>query len=195
VVTVTDLANEFGDTFDLDQDALDLATTKVEEHLRRPLRRAVYKERLRIIYDGFNDAIFGAAGAVRPSATPVWSVIAPVPGPIIIDAVEIRYVPADNVMLGFALYQWNEQFATVTYEGGFTHENLPATLRTIILKVAIRLYQRKTGAGVFGPLGIQPGVTGVHVGDVGFSTTGKFGGLFDDSDIDDLRGYRYRGET
>jgi hypothetical protein len=56
VVTVTDLANEFGDTFDLDQDALDLATTKVEEHLRRPLRRAVYKERLRIIYDGFNDA-------------------------------------------------------------------------------------------------------------------------------------------
>lgn len=192
VVDIGDLAEEFGDTYDIDQPLLDIAIAKVEEHLDRPLRRAEYKERLRIIYDGFNDAIFGAAGAVRPKALPVWSVLSP-SGTTLVDGAEIRYVVADNITLGFALYTWNEQFATVTYEGGYTKEIFPATLRTIVLKVAVRMALRKQPGNIFA--GVMPGINNLKVGDVGFSTTGRYGSLFDDDDLTELRRWRYRGET
>jgi hypothetical protein len=189
VVLPEDMIDEFGATYSVDQDLLDKATQKVEEHLRRPLRNAIWTHRCRISYDGYVDAIFGAAGSVRPPAIPIQQVIEPA-GTQVVDQVEVRYMPPDDVMLGFWGYTWIEQYGTLTYQGGWTPESLPSELRTVILKVAVRMLRRQTPGTQLDPP--VPGVANPKVGDVSFSTTASYGGLFDDHDIKMMHGYRYR---
>ena len=189
VVLQADLELEFGPTWQLNQALLDLATQKVEEHLQRPLRNAIWTHRCRIIYDGYVDAVFGAAGSVRPPAIPIQQVFSPV-GTQVVDFVEVRYVPPDDIMLGFWGYTWIEQWGTLTYQGGWTPQTIPSELRTVILKVAIRMYQRQTpGSQLDVP---TPGVGNPRMGDVAFSTDMHYGGLFDQSDLHVMKGYRYK---
>jgi hypothetical protein len=189
VVLQTDLELEFGAHFDISQAQLDLATQKVEEHLQRPLRNAVWTHRCRIIYDGYVDAVFGAAGAVRPPAIPIQQVFAPA-GTQVVDFVEVRYVPPDDIMLGFWGYTWIEQWGTLTYQGGWTPETIPSELRTVILKVAIRMHQRRHPGSQMDVT--TPGVLSPRLGDVSFSTDKNYGGLFDDNDYHVMKGYRYK---
>lgn len=190
VVTPDDMAVEFGSSFnDIDQTLLDLATQKVEEKLHRPLRNAVYRETNRITYDPYTDVIFGATGSIRPHAIPVQKVFAPA-GVTIVDNLELRYVTPDDEWMSFWGLSWVEQYGTVTYQGGWTHESLPSTLRTVILKVAMRMYMRKTPGSLMDVA--VPGVANPKAGDIGFTTGPRFGSLFDDDDILEMRGYRYR---
>jgi hypothetical protein len=202
VVIPDDLVLEFGSGYpDIDQLLLDTATRKCEEIVKRPLREGVYTEQLRILYDGYVDAIFGTAGSVRPSAIPVREVVglgdptndnytAGNGGTIIIDNVEIRYVPPDDTIEGFWALTWIEQYGTVTYRGGWTRESLPSELRTVILKVAVRMLQRRQGAGDVVP---APGVTSMHVGDVSITVDPKlYGSLLDASDYHTLKKYIFR---
>lgn len=191
-VLTDDMIDEFGEQWNnIDQPLIDKATGRVEDRLNRPLRNAVYQDRLRIVYDGYVDAIFGAAGSVRPRAIPVQQVISPAGTYLVDNGVEIRYVPPDDIMLGFWGYTWIEQWGTVTYQGGYTPNNLPDELRTVILKVAIRMFMRRT-PGTQMDVAV-PGVNNPRVGDVTYQTGKDFGSLFDTSDCITLKRYKYRG--
>jgi hypothetical protein len=199
IVIPDDGVIEFGTV--IDQLLLDTATSKCEEVCKRPLREGVYTEQLRILYDGYVDAIFGTAGSVRPAAIPVREIVGlgdPINGDyaagnggtMIIDNVEVRYVPPDDLLQGFWALTWIEQYATVTYRGGWTRESVPAELRTVIIKVALRMQQRQQGNGTLP----DPGVTSMHVGDVSITVDPKlYGSLFDATDYHTLKKYTHRG--
>jgi len=191
VVELPDLVREFGTMEAASQELLDLATQHVEEAVYRPLRNAVWTERLRIVWDGYNDPIFGMTGSVRPRAIPIQRVVVPT-GAIIVDGVEIRQVPPDGGIDAIYPYRWGELWSTVTYQGGWTQESIPATLRTIILKVAVRMLQRRDQGlgGSYAPP--VPGVSSPHVGDVSMSTDANYGSLLDVSDRKELKRYQYR---
>jgi hypothetical protein len=175
----------------MSQTLLDLATAKVEDHLQRPLRNAIYTDRLRITYDGYTDLIFGVSGAVRPRAIPVQEVISPGGTQLVDQGVEIRYVPPDDTMLAFWGESWIEEWATVTYQGGYTPDMLPSSLKTVIFKVAVRMLMRQTPGSMMDVA--VPGVNNPHAGDVSFTTGPEFGSLFDASDHMTMKKYKYRG--
>lgn len=191
-VTPDDFAAMFGPSSPVGvptQLQLDRATQRCEEYCKRPLRNAVWTHRCRIYYDGYVDAVFGAAGAVFPPAIPIQNVVTPA-GTVLRDNIEIRYVPPDDTMLGFWGYTWIEQYGTVTYQGGWDHETLPSELRDTICKVAYRLLQRLNPGSPMDPP--TPGIQSPHVSDVGFMTTDAWGSLLDDSDQDTLDRYKYK---
>lgn len=189
-VLVSDLTAEFGPSYTMNQSLIDLATEQVEDMLNRPLRNAIYTERLRVVYDSYVDPLFGMAGSVRPRAIPVQNVITPV-GALIIDfGVELRYIPPDDFMLGFWNYSDAELYGTITYQGGRTPNMMPSDLRTLILKVAIRMFMRQTPGSMMDVA--APGVNNPHVGDVSFVTGKEIGSLFDADDRRVLKRYKYR---
>lgn len=186
VVTPDQYKNEFGSL--IPQAVLDQATEDLESELKRPLRNAVWTHRVRIFYDGYVDAVFGAAGSGYPPAIPIQHIYNPA-GVVIIDNVECRYLPPDDIMLGFWGTTWVEQWGTVQYQGGWTPETLPAELRTVIMKVANRRVARSSGTGMDVPF---PGVENPKVGDVGYTTGPGIGGWFDEDDKRVIKKYVYR---
>jgi len=191
VVLPEDLLFEFGASYSIDQPSLDAATQKVEEMLHRPLRNAVYQERSRILYDPYVDPLFGMAGYVLPRAIPVQAVLVPTGTVIVDNGVEIRYVPPDDIMLGFFGFSGVEMYGTITYQGGYAPADLPSELRTIILKVAIRMAMRKTPGSMLDVA--VPGMNNPRLDDMGFSTGPEYGSLFDAADRKELRRWTYRG--
>lgn len=172
----------------VEQTILDTATHIVEDRLKRPLRNAIWKHRVRIYYDGYVDAIFGAAGAGFPPAIPIQRVITP-GGAVIIDQCEVRYIIPDDVMLGFWGTTWVEQWGSVVYQGGWTPDTLPSDLGEIIMKVTHRIVQRRNSLDSGVPVA---GISSPHIGDVGFTTDENYGTLLDTSDRKTLKRYVYR---
>ena len=139
----------------------------VEEYLKRKLSFGTYTEDLEVWFgDGTSYAY--------PSVTPVVSV--PADSSYIVDFGSVRFLSVTDVLTG--VFWWDTvglvggdygrtRFATVTYDGGYTNETCPRTLKRAIARGARSLIamdvQRLVGA------------THITVGDVSVDY-GKFTG-------------------
>lgn len=166
--------------------AIEDATDQVEDFLQRKIRSGVYTERLRIYYDELATGVFGPAGTVFPSATPVTDISALGQGPYITtDGLAIKSVNPDTDQVGlFGISSAFDRWATVTYTGGWATDGCPMTIRRHICFLA-----RAMGSTLVPTIATPDGASSVRVGDaaVTFADPANVGAVLSPAAKRDLR--------
>jgi hypothetical protein len=172
-------------------DAIEDATDQLEDFLQRKIRLGTYTERLRIYYDELATGVFGPAGTVFPSATPITDISALGQGPYITtDGLAIKSVNPDTDQVGlFGVSSAFDRWATVTYTGGWATDACPMTLQRHICLLA-----RAMCSTLVPTIAVPDGATSVRVGDVAmtFGDPANVGAVLSPAAKADLRPYRKR---
>lgn len=145
----------------------------VEAETGRPVESAERTERMRIRYGRSFPG-----GRVYPAATPVT---------VAADHTIVGTTALDGASPDAGIFdRTDEDYATVTYTGGYTAETVPADLERVIARAAYRLLNAD--------LSLPVGATSVRLGDAAVTYDGatSAGTPFDDMDRAVLRRYRRR---
>jgi hypothetical protein len=151
--------------------ALEEAQRYIEEELQRPLEFGLRIEDLKVYPNG----------RVYPSATPL--VATPSDAMYgIIDESSIYYGWGRDPIINWGGLEWGADLFSsgwapgqtmpvveITYQGGFTDENLPVVLKRAIIRLAGALLKERSAKGRRIQANIPAGATNVSVGDVSVS--------------------------
>ncbi len=176
-------------TLQIDVDPL---TLEAEQLIASKLQRAGISlasqtERLRIYYDPAATGLFGPSGWVFPSATPVVDVTNPTGTTVGSDGQYVMNVPPDTDPIGlFGSPIQLDRFCTLTYDGGWTHTNVPHPIMAAIARVARNL-QRPFTPGEAGLTSVRQGDSSLTMGGVGLATE-----VIDPVTWRSIRGWRKR---